>query len=65
MGMKLLALRTGRALTLCWFLVLISVEGRVNARAIVPLEVLGEPEISSDLTKNRTPNLPDCSILPQ
>jgi hypothetical protein len=46
-------------------LVLISVRGCVDLRAIVQLEGLGKLKKSSDLIGAPTCNLPACSIVPQ
>jgi hypothetical protein len=57
---RMSALRTDRSV-----LVLISVRGWVDPRAIVRLEGLGQLKKSNDLTGSRTRDLPACSIVPQ
>jgi hypothetical protein len=47
------------------FLVFISARGRVDTRAIVQLEGLGQLKTSTDVIVNRTRDLPACSIVPQ
>jgi hypothetical protein len=58
MAVKLPDLRDGRPLPLEGFLILISVRGSVDLRAVVRLEGLGE-------LKTRARDLPAGSILPQ
>jgi hypothetical protein len=58
MAVRLSALRAGK------FLVLISVTGWVDPRAIVRLEGLGQLK-TNDLIRNWTRDLPACSIVPQ
>jgi hypothetical protein len=63
MGVRLSAIRAGRPLPPGRFLVLISVRGRVDPRAIVRLEGLGQLKKSNDFIVNRTQNLPADSLL--
>jgi hypothetical protein len=65
MAVRLSALRAGHPLPPGRFLVLIVVRGRVNPTAIVRLEGLGKLNKSSELIRNRTRDLPVCSIVPQ
>jgi hypothetical protein len=62
MAVRLSALRPGRPLPPGRSLVLISVRGCVDARAIVRLEGLGQLKYPIG---NRTCDLPSCSIMPQ
>jgi hypothetical protein len=62
MAMRLSALRAGRPLPPGRFLVLISVRGRFDPRAIVRLEGLNQ--LKNSMT-SRELNLPACSIVPQ
>jgi hypothetical protein len=65
MALRLSALRAGRPLPAGRFLVIISVKGWVDLKAIVRLEGLGELKKSNYLIGNRTGDLPTCTIVPQ
>jgi hypothetical protein len=67
MAVRLSALRAGHPLPPGRFLVLFSVRGWVDPRAIVRLEGVGKlkKKKSNDLTGNRTRNLPACRIVAQ
>jgi hypothetical protein len=66
MAVRLSALRAARPLPPRKIpLLLISVRGRVDARAIVRLEGLGKLKKSNNVLGNRTCDLPACSIVPQ
>jgi hypothetical protein len=64
MAVRLSALCTGRPLCPGRFLVLISVRGRVDPRAIVRLKRLGKLK-KITLIGTRTRDLPACSMVPQ
>jgi hypothetical protein len=65
MAVKLLALHPGRSLTPGRSLVLISVRGCVDPRAIVRVEGLGQlKKKSNDLIGIRTRDLSTCSTVP-
>jgi hypothetical protein len=65
MTVRLSALCAGRPLPPGRFLVVISVRGCVDARAIVPLERLGQLKNPNDFIETRNRDLPACSIVPQ
>jgi hypothetical protein len=65
MAVRLSALRAGSPLPAGRFVVLISVRGWADPRAIVRLEGLGQLNKSNELIGNRTHDLPTCSIVPQ
>jgi hypothetical protein len=65
MVVRLSVLRAGRINPRKYLLLLISVRGWINRRAIVRLEGLGKFIIFNDLIGIRTRELPSCSIVPQ
>jgi hypothetical protein len=65
MAVRLSAILAGRSLPQGKFLVLISVTGCVDPRAIVRLEGLGQLRKSNDFIGTRTRDLPIWSIVPQ
>jgi hypothetical protein len=65
MAVRLSTLSAGRPLSPGIFLVLISVRGSIDPRAIVRLEVLGQFKKSNDLIGTWTSDLPACSVVPQ
>jgi hypothetical protein len=65
MAVRLSVLRAGRPLPAGRFLVLISVRGWVDSRAIMILEELGQLKNSNDHIGTRTCDLPACGIISQ
>jgi hypothetical protein len=65
MAVWLSTLRAGHPLPPGRFLVLISVRGIVDPKAIVRLEELSKLKKSNDLIGNQSHDLPACSIVPQ
>jgi hypothetical protein len=62
MAVRLSASRPGRPLVLKRFLVLISVRGSVDPRAMLRLQELHHSKKSNDLIGNRTRDLPACNF---
>jgi hypothetical protein len=65
MEVRLSALSAGHPLPPGRLLVIISVRGRVDPRAILRLEWLGQLKKFNNFIGNRTRDLPACSTVPQ
>jgi hypothetical protein len=65
MAVRLSALYVGHPNYPRRFLLLVSIRGRVDPRAIVQLEGLGELKKANDLIGNRIPDFLACSIVPK